>query len=173
MDSIKTRIVNAPQMSGIQTLAFNRVDTNGTTVNDFAVSTGTTTSILIPENAYVVAGHIVCDTALAGEGTTSTIEVGIPAGISQADGTSAVSASSAAIGAQLDLDGLAVSHNVTNCWVLPGTVTSETYSSSGEKVVPVEVKVVVNTSAATAGKIYWWVEYAFLPNIVWDQNLLV
>ena len=64
MDSIKTRIVNAPQMSGIQTLAFNRVDTNGTTVNDFAVSTGTTTSILIPENAYVVAGHIVCDTAL-------------------------------------------------------------------------------------------------------------
>mgnify|MGYP003154567528 CR=1 FL=1 len=130
MDSIKTRIVNAPQMSGIQTLAFNRVDTNGTTVNDFAVSTGTTTSILIPENAYVVAGHIVCDTALG-------------------------------------------SHNVTNCWVLPGTVTSETYSSSGEKVVPVEVKVVVNTSAATAGKIYWWVEYAFLPNIVWDQNLLV
>lgn len=172
MDSIKTRIVNAPQMSGIQTLAFDRVDEDGNTVNDFAVSTGTTTSILIPENAYVVAGHIVVDTVLAGEGTGSTIEIGIPAGTSQVDGTSSVSASSAAIGAQIDLDAATAGHTVTNCWVLPGTVTSDTYSSSGEKVVPVEVKVVVNTSAATAGKVYWWVEYAFLPNISWDQNLL-
>tara|TARA_Y100001963_G_scaffold159145_1_gene261534 strand:+ start:2267 stop:2785 length:519 start_codon:yes stop_codon:yes gene_type:complete len=172
MDSLKTKITSAPQMSGVQTLAFDRVDEDGNTVNDFAVTTGTATSILIPKNAYVVAGHIICDTALAGEGSTSTIEIGIPAGVSQVDGSSTVSADPDAIGAQLDLDGLAASHNVTNCWVLPGTSTSTTYSSSSEKVVPVEIKVVVNSSDATAGKIYWYVEYVFLPNISWDQNLL-
>ena len=172
MDSIKTRIVNASQMSGIQRLAFDRVDEAGATINDFAVTTGTTSFILIPKGAYVTGGHIVCGTALAGEGSTSTIEIGIPAGISQVDGTSAVAASSAAIGTQLDLDGLAASHNTTNCWIYPGTVTSSTYSPSGEKVIPVEIKVVVNTSAATAGEMFWWVDYAFLPNKVWDQSTL-
>lgn len=173
MDSIKTRIVNAPQMSGIQTLAFNRVDEDGNTINDFAVTTGLTRHVLIPEGAYVVAGHIVVDTALAGEGSTSTLELGIPAGISQVDGTSAVSADPDAITSAVDLDAAAAgSHTASNCWVLPGTSVSDTYSASGEKVVPVEVKIVVNSSAATAGKAYWWVEYAFLPNKVWDQDTL-
>ena len=172
MDSIKTRIVNAPQMSGIQTLAFDRVDEDGNTINDFAVSTSTLRHILIPEGAYVTGAHVVCDTALAGEGA-STIVIGIPAGTSQVDGTSAVSASANAIMASFNLASAAAgAHNASSCWVYPGTTVSDTYSSSGEKVVAVEAKVAVATSAATAGKVHWWIEYAFMPNIVWDQDTI-
>lgn len=159
-------------MSGIQTLSASRVDEDGNTVNDFAVSTSTLRHILIPEGAYVVGAHVVCDTALVGEGA-STIVIGYPAGTSQVDGSSAVAASANAIMASFNIASAAAgAHNVSDSWVYPPTTTNSTYSSSGEKVVVVEAKIAVATTAATAGKLHWWVDYAFLPNKVWDQDTL-
>lgn len=173
MESIKTRIVNAPQMSGIQELSVARkVDTAAGTVNDFAVTTGTNHTIFIPRDAYVTSVHVVCATALAGEGTSSTLKIGYPAGTSQVDGTSSVAASVNGISGDIDLDALAAGHTETLKWVLPPTTTHSDYTDSAEKVVPVVAQVVVDTSDATAGELYWWVEYAFLPNKVWAQKTL-
>jgi len=172
MESIKTRIVNAPQMSGIQELSVARkVDTAAGTVNDFAVTTGTNHTIFIPQDAYVHQVHVVVATALAGEGSTSTFKIGYPAGTSQADGSSAVVADDDAI-YTADLDAAAAGHTSNAIWVLPPTTTHSDYTDSAEKVVPVVAEVVVNSSDATAGVIYWWVDYAFLPNKVWSQKTL-
>ena len=172
MESIKTRIVNAPQMSGIQQLSVARkVDTAAGTVNDFAVTTGTNHTIFIPQDAYVTSVHVACATALAGEGSSSTLKIGNPAGTSQVDGTSSVAADNDSL-YTVDLDALAAGHTETLNWFLPPTTTHSDYTDSAEKVVPIVAEVVVDTSAATAGEIYWWVEYAFLPNKVWAQKTL-
>ena len=46
--------------------------------------------------------------------------------------------------------------------------STASWSTSGEKVVPV-VGAIVIADAQTAGAFHWWVEYCFDANIVWTQ----
>ena len=54
----------------------------------------------------------------------------------------------------------------------PSYTVSETYSSSGEKVVPVVLQWTITGSVPSTGSVMWWVEYVFDPNIVWTQAAL-
>ena len=51
-------------------------------------------------------------------------------------------------------------------------MTDDEYSSSGEYVVPVIATIVVATGIPTSGSMYWWVDYRFDANVVWEQSSL-
>ena len=54
----------------------------------------------------------------------------------------------------------------------PPYTVSQTYSESGEKVVPVVLGWTITGSVPSTGSIMWWVEYVYDPNIVWTQAAL-
>ena len=105
--------------------------------------------------------------------------------MSQSDSTSATAA--ADIVAAWDLDALVPGTMVINQnsmegqMVLPPMNKSGAavalsniteYSSSGEYAVPVIATIVVATGVPTSGSMYWWVDYRFDANVVWEQSSL-
>ena len=188
MDSLKTKITSAKQMSATDFVNFA----------DGATWSAATYKrvIYIPEGARV-CGFGINVAIAAGSGTgTNTISIGHDAGTLQTDtGMSHISASA-------DVDAYAKAVNieavgftgpergpgdaaVTNGVELmgkPPTTTSTAsytnapsstglWSASGEKVVPV-VGYVTTGATQSTGALHWWVDYCFDANIVWEQASL-
>ena len=185
MDSLKTKITSAKQMSKIDFVNF----ADGLT---WAAATYKRV-IFIPEGARVcgfgIHVNIVCGSATG----TNTITIGHDAGTAQTD------TGMTHIAATADVDAYAkavtletvgwtgpergpVDAAVTSGVELmgkPPTMTSNAdytyapsstapWSSSGEKVVPV-VGYVTTGATQSTGCFHWWVEYVFDANIVWAQ----
>ena len=175
MDSLKTRITNAPQMSGRKTVSLGSYTSVATHA---AVS-----NILIPWGAIVIDTPIIVTTAFNPSGA-SHAETGTVGTLAQADGSTvsadpngfmagaAATASIATIGKFLSCRGGTESLGGALLGTKPSYTVSETYSDSGEKVVPVVLQWTHAGSVPSAGQLIWWVEYIFDPNIVWTQAAL-
>ena len=188
MDSLKTKITSAKQMSKIDFINF----ADGLT---WAAATYKRV-IFVPEHARIcgfgIHVNIVCGSATG----TNTLTIGHGAGTAQTD------TGMGHIAATEDVDAYAkavviqtvgftgpergpVDAGLTAGVELmgkPPTVTSSatytyapastaSWSDSGEKVVPVIGELIIGATQST-GCLHWWVEYVFDPNIVWTQAAL-
>ena len=192
MDSLKTKITSAKQMSKIDTVNFA----------DGSTWTGSDTEyqrvIFIPERARVCGfGVVVSDVVTTATGTNK-FEIGHIAGTLQSDSAMvnvSASADANAYATTVDLEvagvtgpsgvnsaGTAAVTTGVEIMGMPPTVTLSTsytyapsttaaWSDSGEKVVPV-VGLLTLGGAQTGGVFHWWVDYAFDSNIVWTQAAL-
>ena len=188
MDSIKTKITSAKQMSAVDTVNFAD-DSTWTAATYQRV-------VFIPEKARICGFGIVVSDAVTTTGSTNTFEIGHIAGTAQTDAamvnvTAAADPNAYALQVNLETAGYtsptrgpvdAALTLGTDFMGMPPTVTlssSYTYapsltavwSDSGEKVVPV-VGTAVMGNAQTAGCFHWWVDYCFDSNIVWTQAAL-
>ena len=188
MDSLKTKITSAKQMSAIDFVNF----ADGLT---WAAATYKRV-IFIPEGARV-CGFGIHVNIVAGSATgTNTITIGHDAGTAQSDtgmGHIAATADVDAYAKAVTLETVGwtgpergpVDAAVTSGVELmgkPPTMTSGAeytyapsstalWSSSGEKVVPV-VGYVTTGATQSTGCLHWWVDYCFDANIVWTQAAL-
>jgi len=175
MDSIKTKIVNVGQSTKHDNVTYSDLSATGTY----------TRALYLPMGAKIDQIQLRSSVRFAGNSTAITYKFGYPAGVSQSDSTSAVAA--ADVVAAWDLDALVPGTMVTNQnsmegqMVLPPMNKSGAavalsniteYSSSGEYVVPVIATIVVATGVPTSGSMYWWVDYRFDANVVWEQSSL-
>jgi hypothetical protein len=164
MDSLKTRITNVPQMSGFKSVALGSYTSAATHA---AVS-----NILIPWGAIVIDTPVIVTTVF-NAGTSSFVETGTVGTLAQADGATvaadpngfmagaAATASGQTLGKYLSCRGGTESLGGALLGTKPSYTVSETYSSSGEKVVPVVLQWTITGSVPSTGSVMWWVEYVF------------
>ena len=192
MDSLKTKITSAKQMSKVDTVNF--ADGSSWLGSD----TEYQRVIFIPEKARVCGfGVVVSDVVTTATGTNK-FEIGHIAGTLQSDAALvnvAAAADPNAYATTIDLEvagitthagvnsaGTAAVTSGVELMGMPPTVTLSTsytyapsataaWSASGEKVVPV-VGLLTLGGAQTGGCFHWWVDYAFDANIVWTQAAL-
>ena len=175
MDSLKTRITNAPQMSGFKSVALGS--------NTSASTHAAVSNILIPWGAIVIDTPIIVTEAF-NAGTATYFDTGTVGTLAQADASTvsadpngfmagaAATASGQTIGKFLSCRGGTESLGGALLGTKPSYTVSQTYSDSGEKVVPVVLEWTHAGSVPSAGNLIWWVEYIFDPNIVWEQASL-
>jgi hypothetical protein len=188
MDSLKTKITSAKQMSKIDFINF---------ADGLTWAAGTYQRVIfVPEHARICGFGIMVGIDTGGDTGTNTFSIGHGAGTAQTD------TGMTHIAATADVDAYAkaviiqtvgftgpergpVDAGVTAGVELmgkPPTVTSSAtytyapsstspWSSSGEKVVPVIGELIIGATQTT-GALHWWVEYCFDPNIVWTQAAL-
>ena len=190
MDSLKTKITSAKQMSKIDFVNF----ADGLT---WAAATYKRV-LFIPEGARV-CGFGVSINIVVGDGTgTNTITIGHDAGTAQSDTgmghiaatadvdayakavtletvgftgpSAATGAGAAAVTAGVELMGKPPTMTSGATYTYAPSLTAP-WSSSGEKVVPV-VGYVTTGATQSTGCLHWWVEYVFDSNIVWTQAAL-
>ena len=137
-------------------------------------------NILIPWGAIVIDTPIIVTQAF-NSGTSTFFDTGTVGTLAQADGSTvsadpngfmagaAATASGQTIGKYLSCRGGTESLGGALLGTKPSYTVSQTYSSSGEKVVPVVLQWTHAGGVASAGALIWWVEYIFDPNIVWTQ----
>ena len=175
MDSLKTRITNAPQMSGFKSVALGS--------NTSASTHAAVSNILIPWGAIVIDTPIIVTQAF-NAGTATYFDTGTVGTLAQADASTvsadpngfmagaAATASGQTLGKFLSCRGGTESLGGALLGTKPSYTVSQTYSTSGEKVVPVVLQWTITGSVPSAGSIVWWVEYIYDPNIVWEQASL-
>ena len=175
MDSLKTRITNVPQMSGFKSVALG--------TNTAAQAHAAVSNIIIPWGAIVIDTPIIV-TAAFNSGTSTYFNTGTVGTLAQADASTvsadpngfmagaAGTASGQVLGKYLSCRGGTESLGGALLGTKPSYTVSETYSSSGEKVVPVVLQWTITGSVPSTGSVMWWVEYVFDPNIVWTQAAL-
>ena len=192
MDSLKTKITSAKQMSRIDTVNFA----------DGSTWTGSDTEyqrvIFIPERARVCGFGVVVSDAVTTTTGNNKFEIGHIAGTLQSDSamvnvSASADANAYATTVDLEVAGVTFPSGVNSAGTaavttgveimgMPPTVTLSTsytyapsataaWSASGEKVVPV-VGLLTLGGAQTGGVFHWWVDYAFDSNIVWTQAAL-
>ena len=178
MDSLKTKITSAKQMSKIDFVNF----ADGSTWSAATYQR----VIFIPLGARVCGFGVAVSDAATPTSGSNTFEIGHDAGTLQTD-TGMVNVAAAAdpnaYCTSVNLEAAGLSGPEGNAGVeimgMPPTMTSSatytyapsttaSWSDSGEKVVPV-VGAIVIADAQTAGAFHWWVEYCFDANIVWTQ----
>ena len=188
MDSLKTKITSAKQMSKIDFVNF----ADGLT---WAAATYKRV-IFVPQHARICGFGIHVNIVTASATGTNTITIGHGAGTAQTD------TGMGHIAATEDVDAYAKAVNLQTVGFTgpergpvdagltagvelmgkPPTVTSSAsytyapsstalWSESGEKVVPVTGYVTTGATQST-GCVHWWVEYVFDANIVWTQAAL-
>ena len=175
MDSLKTRITNVPQMTGFKSVALGTYTA--------AQAHAAVSNILIPLGAIVIDTPIIV-TAAFNSGTSTFFDTGTVGTLAQADGSTvsadpngfmagaAATASGQTVGKYLSCRGGTESLGGALLGTKPSYTVSQTYSESGEKVVPVVLGWTIAGSVPSTGSIMWWVEYIFDPNIVWTQAAL-
>ena len=191
MDSLKTKITSAQQMSAIDFVNF---------ADGLSWVTGTYKRVIfIPEGARVCGFGVNVGIVVGSATGANTITIGHDAGTAQTDTGMTHIAATADVDAYakaIDLEVLgytssggnnsagAATTPMTGVELMgkPPTMTNSTeytyapsstapWSSSGEKVVPVVGYVTTGATQAT-GCLHWWVDYCFDSNIVWTQAAL-
>ena len=190
MDSIKTRIVNAPQMSGIKTITSAAIPTGAATYKEANANSGygDNFKIVVPKGAIILATPWIVKTAFSG-GTNYKVNIGTAASAYNDDGTvhnsgnatvdgyfksSAATTASAARGMfGQSGDGNVGYLNGAGFGSLIGNKATYVVTNSGDNEYAVHLEMVVSAGGATtAGELIWWVEYGFDANIVWEQASL-
>ena len=188
MDSLKTKITSAQQMSKVDTVNF---------ADGLTWSAATYQRVVfIPEKARISGYAVIVSDAVTTVAAANTFEIGHIAGTVQTDAAMVNVAAAAdpnayCLSVNLEAAGYTTpSRGTVDAAVtsgveimgMPPTMTSTAdytyapsttaaWSDSGEKVVPV-VGTIVIADAQTAGVFHWWVEYVFDSNIVWTQAAL-
>lgn len=181
MESIKTRIVNAPQESAHDFVNF----ADGSTWSAATYKR----VIFVPQGARISGVYVNVHDAATTTTGANTFTVGHGAGTAQSDTGMVNVAATEDVDAyctSVDLETAGFSGPEGNAGVevmgLPPTTTStaeytfapsttKKWTESAEKVVPV-VGYLTLGDAQTAGAFHWWVQYRFDANIVWEQSSL-
>ena len=162
-------------MSGFKSVALGS--------NTSASTHAAVSNILIPWGAIVIDTPIIVTQAF-NAGTATYFDTGTVGTLAQADASTvsadpngfmagaAATASGQTIGKFLSCRGGTESLGGALLGTKPSYTVSQTYSDSGEKVVPVVLQWTITGSVPSAGSIVWWVEYIYDPNIVWEQASL-
>jgi len=162
-------------MSGFKSVALGS--------NTSASTHAAVSNILIPWGAIVIDTPIIVTEAF-NAGTATYFDTGTVGTLAQADASTvsadpngfmagaAATASGQTIGKFLSCRGGTESLGGALLGTKPSYTVSQTYSTSGEKVVPVVLQWTITGSVPSAGSIVWWVEYIYDPNIVWEQASL-
>lgn len=162
-------------MSGFKSVALGS--------NTSASTHAAVSNILIPWGAIVIDTPIIVTQAF-NAGTATYFDTGTVGTLAQADASTvsadpngfmagaAATASGQTIGKFLSCRGGTESLGGALLGTKPSYTVSQTYSTSGEKVVPVVLQWTITGSVPSAGSIVWWVEYIYDPNIVWEQASL-
>ena len=186
MESIKTRITNVPQRTGYKTVSYDGDGTIGAAAETYNAANSDTMKITVPAGAIVTDTPIFVHTAWANSGN-NLITTGYPAK-SLIHSTGASLASAAAV-TDAFLDGANsakvrghISATGSGAAVVTGTVAAAGTATSvlwedcpyvladdGAKEYAVHLTMAVASGTSGAGKLFWWVEYIFPPNIVWAQ----
>ena len=188
MESIKTRITNVPQRTGYKTVSYD-VDGIGATAATFNAANSDTMKITVPAGAIITDTPIFVHTAWANSGN-NYVTTGYPAkSLAHADGSS-IGSAAAVTDAFLDGNNSAkvrghISTTGSGAAIQTGTVAAAGTGTSmmwescpyvladdGSKEYAVHLTMAVASGTSGAGKLFWWVEYVFPPNIVWEQASL-
>ena len=177
MESIKTKITNAPQRTGYKIVQYT--DLAGGAAQAYGPETSDQCKILVPKGAIIIGTPVLTTTAWAGPNTV-TASTGHPANSLDENGASLASA---AVDDDAYFDGttsVAAKGLIGTGTMAAGAIgarmgkeVSYTLTNSGEKEYSVGLYLTMgNTTATSAGYSIWWVEYMFAPNIVWEQASL-
>ena len=176
MDSIKAKVIRAPQRTGYKTFTFS--DAPGGAQQAYSSETTENLKMIVPKGAIITAVPAMVTAAFTGP-STLTWGSGYVANSFDSDGNSLNSGNAAltAYTAAFDLKTKGVrgagDHTAAQAPGL-GAKASYVVTESGEREYAVHASVSYgNTVVAGAGTLIWWVEYMFEPNIVWDQDSLV
>ncbi len=187
MDSLKTKITSAKQMSKIDYVNF---------ADGLTWSAATYKRVLyVPIEARIIGFGVHVNVVVGSTTGTNTLTIGHGAGTAQTDtgmiANAAEDVDAYATAVTLETVGYTgpergpVDAAITSGVELmgkPPTVTSTAdytyapssttpWSPSGEKVVPVTGYLTTGATQST-GSFHWWVEYCFDANIVWEQSAL-
>ena len=141
METNKTRVDWTPQSTKHQSVAFGDVASVAT--HAFYVN--------VPEGSYISDVVVGTETAFAGNSAT----INVKAGDSGDDDKFMTTTTATTVGTYR--------FGASNSIPMKQAITTGTYKNQ------VKLSVVVGTGAPTAGTLYWWVEFRFNPNIVWEQ----
>lgn len=144
MESIKNRVDWTPQSTKHQLVTFS--DLASVATHAFYVT--------IPENAFVSNVVVGTETAFAGNSATVNVKAG-----DSGDDDKFMTATTATTVGLYDF-------STGNAIPMKQAITTGTYKNQ------VKLSVVIGTGAPTSGQLYWWAEFRFDPNIVWDQASL-
>lgn len=144
METNKTRVDWTPQSTKHQEIAFG--DINSVATHAFYVN--------VPEGAYISDVVVATETAFTGASAT----VAVTAGDSGSANKFMTSTTATTVGTYR--------FGASNSVPMKQAVTTGAYKNQ------VKLSVTVGTGAPTAGKMYWWVEFRFDPNKVWDQSTI-
>ena len=185
MESIKTRITNVPQRTGYKSVSYD-VDGIGATAVTFNAANSDTMKITVPAGAIVTDTPIFIHTAWANSGN-NYVTTGYPAKSLNADTGASLASAAAVADAFLDGNNSAkvrghISTTGHGAAIQTGTVAAAGLATSamwekcpyvladdGSKEYAVHLTMAVAGGTSGAGKLFWWVEYIFPPNIVWAQ----
>jgi len=175
MDSIKAKVIRAPQRTGYKTFTYS--DAPGGVAQAYSSETSANLKMVVPKGAIITAVPAIVTTAFAGPNTLVW-------------GSGHVANSFSAAGASLASAAAALA-STTATWSImtkgvrgsgdhtaaqgPGLGVEASYqlTESGEREYAVHASVTYgNTTASNQGVLVWWVEYMFAPNIVWEQSSL-
>ena len=188
MDSIKSKVIRAPQMSGIKTITSAALPTGAATYDASNANAGYEDNfkIVVPKGAIILATPFLVKTAFSG-GTNYGVDIGIPAASYEDDGTShnggnktvdayfkrAAATNASAARGMFGRSGASTSGLLAAGGLGLNIGDKATYvlTANGEREYSVHLSMLVSgVGASTAGELIWWVEYGFDPNIVWDQD---
>ena len=184
MDSLKTKITSAKQMSKIDFVNF----ADGLT---WAAATYKRV-LFVPIEARICGFGIHVNVVCGSSTGTNTLTIGHDAGTAQPDAGMIANASQdvdayakavtletvgytgpergpvdAAVTSGVELMGKPPTVTATTEYTYAPSLTAP-WSSSGEKVVPV-IGYLTTGATQSTGSFHWWVEYVFDANIVWTQ----
>ena len=176
MDSIKAKVIRAPQRTGYKTFTFS--DAPGGAAQAYSSETTDNLKMIVPKGAIITAVPAMVTTAFAGPNTLKwgsgyCANSYSDAGASLNSGNANLVAQTATFDIMTKGVRGAGDHSATQA---PGLGRKATYvlTENGEREYAVHASVTYgNTTVASAGVLVWWVEYMFDPNIVWDQDSLV
>lgn len=176
MDSIKAKVIRAPQRTGYKTVT--KDDVPGGANQAYSSETTDKLKIIVPKGAIITAVPAMISTAWIGP-STATWGSGYVANSFDSEGNSLNSGNAAltAYTATFDVKTKGVrgagDHTASQAPGL-GAKASYVVTESGEHEYAVHASLSYGSAgAATSGTLVWWVEYMFDPNIVWEQESLV
>ena len=179
MDSIKSKVIRAPQRSGHKVITFADISSAGT----YNAANSDKFKIIVPKGARILATPMIVVEAWNNIATTVTGNTGFPANSFEDDGTAAnggtVLADAYHDGTTMAMKtkaryGDTAQGTAANVGTHIGKKATYVVDENNENEYSVHLTVVATgAGTATQGEAIWWVEYAFDPNIVWDQDSLV
>ena len=185
MDSIKSKVIRAPQRTGFKTVTSAALPTGAATYTVANANSGHSDNfkIIVPKGAIITATPIMVTTPFTG-GTNYSATTGIPANSFEDDGTShnggsattngyLAAANATELSAARKFIGAGGGLVAAGFGTQFGNKATYVMTENGEREYSVHLHIIVSgAGASSGGSLMWWVEYMFDPNIVWEQESL-
>ena len=178
MDSIKAKVIRAPQRTGYKTVT--AADVPGGANQAYGPETSDKMKIIVPKGAIITATPIMVNAVATGPNTCvvnsgfvansfdendASLSSGAQVEDAYFDGSQSVMGSN---------KGIHYGNGNAQWGIRAGKHVSYVVTENGEREYSVALFITPGNTTTIAGlSLNWWVEYMFEPNIVWDQDSLV